>query len=120
MTFRAVSPARARAGWPGRRAASAAALALVAAAALFCACSRDPRRAADDGVVVAEVDNVPILLGEVKGEILARAATLRTGGARGDRARFPRRSGGWSSGPSCCGRGPRRGIEVSFAARRRR
>jgi len=117
MTFRAVSPARARAAWPGRRAASAAALALVAAAALFCACSRDPRRAADDGVVVAEVDNVPILLGEVKGEILAsRGYSPALEERAADRAEVSEAIRRLVERTIVLREGARRGIEVSFAA----
>lgn len=117
MTFRAPFPGRSRAAGPGRRAAAGAALAIVAAVALFGSCSRDPRRAPDAGVVVAEVDNVPILLGEVKGEILASrgySPTLEERGA--DRAEVSEAVRLLVERSIVLREGARRGIEVSFAA----
>jgi hypothetical protein len=51
---------------------TAARVALVATlAALMCACSRESPRRSDAGIVVAEVDNAPIALRDVKSEILS-------------------------------------------------
>jgi hypothetical protein len=51
--------------------AAAAALAAVAAVGALYLVFREPGRSPDAGIVVAFVDNVPISLGDVKGEILA-------------------------------------------------
>lgn len=117
MMVRAAFRAHGRTAGPGRRAAAGAVLALVAVAALFCSCSRDPRRASGAGVVVAEVDNVPILLGEVKGEILASrgySPTLEERGA--DRAEVSEAVRLLVERSIVLREGARRGIEVSFAA----
>jgi parvulin-like peptidyl-prolyl isomerase len=51
--------------------AAARVAAVVTLAVLSCACTREPPRRSDAEVVVAEVDNTPILLRDVKNEILS-------------------------------------------------
>jgi len=102
---------------PGRFAAAGAALAAFAVAALFGSCSREPRNPPDAAVVVAEVDNVPVLLREVKGEILASrgySTTLEERGA--DRAEVSEAVRLLIERSIVLREGARRGITVSFAS----
>jgi parvulin-like peptidyl-prolyl isomerase len=62
-------PARRKAGRPGVFAAGVALVAALAAPLL--GCSRDPGKRTDAQVVVAEVDGTPIVLSDVKSEILS-------------------------------------------------
>ncbi|MBE0604422.1 MAG: peptidyl-prolyl cis-trans isomerase [Deltaproteobacteria bacterium] len=102
---------------PGRFAAAGAALAAFAFAALFGSCSREPRNPPDAAVVVAEVDNVPVLLREVKSEILASrgySTTLEERGA--DRAEVSEAVRLRIERSIVLREGARRGITVSFAS----
>ena len=102
---------------PGRFAAAGAALAAAAIAALFCAWSREAGRPPDSGIVVAEVDNVPVFLREVKSEILASrgySPTLEERGA--DRAEVSEAIRLLVERSIVLREGTRRGITVSFAS----
>ncbi|MBP2673801.1 MAG: peptidylprolyl cis-trans isomerase lipoprotein, PpiC-type [Deltaproteobacteria bacterium] len=97
---------------------AAAGTALIAVlAALMCSCSGEPPPRSDAEIVVAEVDNVPLLLRDVKSEVLAARSyspSLEDRGA--DRAEVSEAIRRLVERTIVLREGSRRGVEVSFAS----
>ncbi len=99
------------------RFAAAGATLVAALAALLWSCSREPSGRSDAEIVVAEVDNTPIVLRDVKSEILSMRGYSPTLEARGaGRAEVTEAIRLLVERSIVLREGSRRGVAVSFAA----
>ncbi len=99
------------------RSSSAGAALVAVLAGLLCSCSREPPGRSDAEIVVAEVDNAPIVLRDVKGEILSSrgySPTLEERGA--DRVEVSEAIRRLIERSVVLREGSRRGIAVPFAS----
>ncbi len=103
---------------PGAALSAAARVAAVAVlAATLCSCSRESPRRSDADVVVAEVDNVPIVLRDVKDEILSMRGYSPSLDARGaSRPEVSEAVRRLVERSIVLREGERRGVTVSFAS----